>query len=49
MEIKFLNSVADGWVRLSGFSSSGRAMKPINSIANGMPAGENSTEKLVTG
>lgn len=41
LEIKFLSSVADGWVKLTGFSSSGRAFKLINnSSANYVSAGK---------
>lgn len=50
LEIKFLSSVADGWVKLTGSSSSHRAIKLINnSSANDISAGRNSTEKLLAG
>lgn len=41
LEIKFLSSVADGWVKLTGSSSSRRAIKLINnSSANDISAEE---------
>lgn len=50
LEIKLLSSVADGWVKLIGFSTSGRAMKLINnSSANDISAGKTSIEKLLAG